>query len=245
MNMKKLLFLLTIISLSSCSTSISTKLANKNYQKLGEDNQIFVLEKDEVLPTNSEFIGDIKIGDSGFTTDCGYNKVVADATTSARNAGGNILQITEIKKPTALGSSCYRIKAKIYRNLNTESLASILENIKLKNKSRLPEDSDYALIHFYRPSSALGSMLGYKIKDAKDSIVGRLRNGEKFVYKTKIFGVQNFYGTLETKEELKINIEKGKEYFVRCAVTMGVALGRPEIELIENYVGMIEYDEIK
>lgn len=243
--MKKLLLLLTIILLSSCSTSISTKLVNKNYQKLEGNNQIFVLEKNDVLPTNSEFIGDIKIGDSGFTTDCGYNKVVADATNSARNAGANIIQITEVKKPSVLGSTCYRIKAKIYRNLNTESLSSILEKRNLKNKSRLSEDSDYALIHFYRPSSGAGALLGYKIKDSKDSIVGRLRNGEKFIYKTKKFGSQNFYGTLETKEEVKINIEKGKEYFVRCSVNMGVVLGRPEINLIENYIGMKEYDEIK
>ncbi|NDP28506.1 MAG: hypothetical protein GZ087_13935 [Flavobacterium sp.] len=242
--MKKLL-LLFLITLSSCSTSISTKLANKNYQKLEENNQIFVLEKDEILPTNSEFIGDINIGDSGFTTDCGYNKVIADATSSARNAGANIIQITEVKKPSVLGSTCYRIKAKIYRNLDTESLLSISEKRNLKNKSRLSEDSDYALIHFYRPNSGAGSMLGYKIKDKNDSIVGRLRNGEKFIYKTKKFGIQNFYGTLETKEEVTINIEKGKEYFVRCSVNMGVALGRPEISLTENYVGMKEYDEME
>ncbi|WP_300565029.1 hypothetical protein [Flavobacterium sp.] len=243
--MKKLLFLSTIILFVSCATSISTKLANKNYQKLNDENQILILEKNDVLPNNSEFIGDIKIGDSGFTTDCGYNKVVSDATNSARNAGANIVQITEVKKPSIMGSSCYRIRAKIYRNLNPESLSSILEKRNLKNKSRLPEDSDYALIHFYRPNFGAGALLGYKIKDKNDSIIGRLRNGEKFVYKTKTFGTQSFYGALETKEEVKINIEKGKEYFVRCSVNMGVVLGRPEINLIENHIGMKEYDEMK
>jgi hypothetical protein len=243
--MKKLLFLSAIIVFTSCSTSISTKLANKSYQKLNDENQIIVLEKNDALPNNSEFIGDIKIGDSGFTTDCGYNKVVADATNSARKAGANIIQIIEVKEPDFFMSSCYRIKAKIYRNLNPESLTSILEKKNLKNKSRLPTDSDYALIHFYRPSFGGGALLGYKVKDANDSIVGRLRNGEKFIYKTKKFGVQTFYGTLETKEEVKINVEKGKEYFVRCSVNMGVVLGRPEINIIENHIGMKEYDELK
>lgn len=56
--------------------------------------------------------------------------------------------------------------------------------------------------------------------------------------------MQSFYGTLETKEEIKIDIEKGKEYFVRCSVNMGVVFGRPEINLIENYIGMKEYDEM-
>jgi hypothetical protein len=243
--MKRVLFLSTIVLFVGCATSISTKLANKNYQKLNDENQIIVLEKEDVLPNNSEFIGDIKIGDSGFTTDCGYNKVVADATNAARNSGANILQITEVKEPNFFGSSCYRIKAKIYRNLNTESLASILEKRNLKNKSRLPDESDYALIHFYRPNLGAGALLGYKIKDVNDSIVGRLRNGEKFIYKTKKLGSQSFFGSLETKEEVKINIEKGKEYFVRCSVNMGIVLGRPEINLIENYIGMKEYDEMK
>lgn len=243
--MKKLLFIATILVLVGCSTSVSTKLSNNSYQKLTDENPIIVLEKNDVLPQNSEFIGDIKVGDSGFTTDCGYNKVVADATNSARTSGANIIQITEIKKPSLFGSTCYRIKAKIYRNLNAESLASASEVRDLKNKSRLPADSDYALIHFYRPSFGAGALLGYKIKDTNDSIIGRLRNGEKFIYKTKKFGSQSFYGVLETKEEVKINIEKGKEYFVRCSINIGIVLGRPEINLIENYIGIKEFDEMK
>lgn len=242
--MKKLILILLATLLGSCATSISTKLVNKSYLKLSDEIQMIVLEKDDVLPNNSEFIGDIKIGDSGFTTDCGYNKVVSDAINSAKSAGANIIQIIEVKKPSVLGSTCYRIKAKIYRNLNAESLASISEIRNLKNKSRLPEDADYALIHFYRPGAGAGALLGYKIKDANDSIVGRLRNNEKFIYKTKNFGVQSFYGTLETKKEIKINVEKGKEYFVRCSVNMGVVLGRPEISLIENHIGMKEYEEM-
>ena len=51
--MKKLLFILTIAQIIGCSTSISTKLANKNYQKLNEETEIIVLEKTDVLPNNS------------------------------------------------------------------------------------------------------------------------------------------------------------------------------------------------
>lgn len=245
MKMTKLLLLPVLILFVSCGTSVSSKLANRNYQKLNDDIEMIVLEKEDVLPNGSEFIGDIKIGDSGFTTDCGYNKVVSDATNSARNSGANIVQIMEVKKPKAFGSTCYRIKAKIYRNLNAESLSSIKEKNDIKNKSRLPQDADYALIHFYRPKMVTGVFLGYKIKDANDSIIGRLRNGEKFIFKTKEFGMQSFYGALETKEELKINIEKGKEYFVRCSVNPGVVLGRPEINLIENHIAIKEFDEMK
>lgn len=42
-----------------------------------------MLEKDDAFPNNSEFIEDVKIGDTGFTADFGYEKVVTDAKKSA------------------------------------------------------------------------------------------------------------------------------------------------------------------
>ena len=130
--MKKLAFLSAVLLFASCATSISTKLVNKNYQKLNDDNQIIVLEKNEELPSGSELIGDLKIGDSGFTTDCGYNKVIADATAAAKNSGANIIKVIELKEPSVFGSTCYRLKAKIYRNLDAESLSKITANRKEK-----------------------------------------------------------------------------------------------------------------
>lgn len=244
--MKRLVFLIvTSALLVSCSTSVSTKIVNKNFQKLENSSPIIVLDEKEEVPNSSDLIGDLKIGDSGFTTDCGYDKVIADATNAARNAGANIIKITELKKPSTFGSTCYRIKAKLYRNVDAEALSVLAQKRSLKNKSRLPENADYAVVYFYRPSNGAGGLLGYKIKDVNDSIVGRLRNGEKFAYKTKKFGAQTFYGVLETKEEVKINVEQGKEYFVRCAVNMGIVLGRPEINLTENFVGIKEYELMK
>ncbi|RVU90781.1 hypothetical protein EH230_07655 [Flavobacterium columnare] len=243
--MKKVLFLLTVFIISSCSTSISTKLTNKSYQKLNDNSQVIVLKGEDILPNNSEFIGDVKIGDTGFTTDCGYDKVITDAKNAAKNAGGNMIQLIEVKKPNVLVSSCYRIKAKIYRNFDSEFLAKIKGIEEKNNKSRLPENSDYALIHFYRPSLGVGALLGYSIKNANDSIIGRLRNGQKFVYKTENFGDQSFYAALETKEEIKINIEKGKEYFVKCSINLGLIMGRPKMILVDNHVGISEFDQIE
>jgi len=242
--MRKVFLFVSIALFVSCAPSISNKLVNKNFQKLNDGIKIYILEQNAELPPNSELIGDIKIGDSGFTTDCGYNKVIAEATTIAKNSGANIIKLIEVKKPSAFGSSCYRIKAKIYRNLNEESLSKINNNSDIINKSRLPENSDYAVIYFYRPSMGAGALLGYKIKDLNDSIIGRVRNGEKFEYKTKKFGNQTFFGVLETKEKVTINIEKGKEYFVRYSINLGIVLGRPEINLVENHIGIKEYEEM-
>lgn len=243
--MKKLLILPALLLIVSCATSVTTKLAQHNYPALLEQDRIFLLEENENLPLNSQFIGDIKIGDSGFTTDCGYNKVIEDATATARKSGANIIHIVKLKDPTPFGSTCYRLKAKIYRNLDTEALAGIMEERSLKNKSRIPEGSDYALIHFYRPAMATGALLGYKIKNGNDSIVGSLRNGQKFTYKTNSFGEQSFYAVLETREEIKINVEKGKEYFIRCGMNMGLVIARPDLNITENYIGVKEFEVIK
>lgn len=85
----------------------------KIFSALNEQDQIFILDGDETVPDNSQFIGEIKIGDSGFTTECGFNKVLADATATARKAGANIVEIVKLKDPSPFGSSCYRIKANI------------------------------------------------------------------------------------------------------------------------------------
>ena len=239
------LYLVALALLTGCAPRVVGKLHNKNYAQFNETTLVYVLESSDEIPMNSEFIGDIKIGDSGFSTDCGYNKVMSTAKDMTRNAGANILKIIQLKKPNPMGSSCYRLQGKIYRNLDSISLRSIQSNRELRNKSTLPENADYAIIHFYRPPNSTGALLGYKIKTSTDSILGRVRNGERFDFKTKEFGVHTFYGELETKVGVSINIKKGEEYFVKCGVKYGIAIGRPEIFLIENFIGRKEYEKMK
>lgn len=110
--MKYLTFLF-IICLVSCSTKKTIGIANFA-TPLSSDAPVEVLGLGQKLPENVKLIGQIKIGDSGFTTNCGYDKVLKDAISQARSLGGNILQITEHKEPSILGSSCHRIKADVY-----------------------------------------------------------------------------------------------------------------------------------
>ena len=239
-----ILFALLAITLQSCSPKIRTNLSAETHQALDANTEILIIKPDEKVPENAIYIGDLKIGDSGFSTDCGYTTVIEEAKSNAKNSGANLIHLTEVKKPSS-GSTCYRIKAKLYRNLNQESLANLFEKRTLENKTRLPADADYAVIHFYRPKSGFGALIGFKIRKDETDIVGRVRNGEKFSYQTKDFGPHEFWGITESKRSVIIDVKKGEEYFVRCGLTMGIAVGKPEIYLVDNDLGISEFEAVK
>ena len=219
-------------------------MSTETHKPLNSESEILIINHDDEIPDSSKFIGDLKIGDSGFSTDCGYSKVMDEAKNTARKSGANLIYLTEVKKPN-FGSTCYRIKAKLYRNLDSEVLNKISENRKIENKSRLPSDADYAVVYFYRPKNFAGSLIGYKVRMNEDSIIGRVRNGEKFKYKITNFGKHEFWAKTESKTSVIIYIEKGQEYFVRCGINMGIAVGKPEMYLIDNGTGISEYESIE
>ena len=243
--MKKIVSLLLLVFMGiSCSPKIKSALSDTSYAPLDLNEPIYIIEVGADLPKNSAYVGDLKIGDSGFTTDCGYEVVINNAKSTAQKAGANFVQLLEVKKPN-LGSTCYRIKAKLYRNRDAQAIADYDTKEKAKNKSRLPANADYALVHFYRPKQLAGAMIGYKIRMDNDSIIGRVRNGEKFAFKTSNFGNHTFWGITEARDSVKINVQKGEEYFVRCAITIGIAVGRPELNLTPNKIGAEEFEAMK
>ncbi len=227
----------------ACSPKIRTHLTNTSFAPIASKEDIILLDEKDKVPENSVLIGDLKIGDSGFSTDCSYQTVIENAINTAKNSGANIIQLIEIKEPN-FASTCYRIKTKLYRN-NSQSMAALLEKRKLQNKSRLSKDADYAVVYFYRPKIYTGSLIGYKIRLDDDTEIGRVRNGEKFKYKIKDFGKHKFWGKTESQDSVVINIEKGQEYFVRCGIKMGVAVGKPEMHLMENQIGIKEYEQME
>ena len=106
-------------------------------------------------------------------------------------------------------------------------------------------DADYAVVYFYRPSNFTGSMIGYKVRMDEDSIIGRVRNGERFKYKITNFGKHEFWAKTESKTSVIIDVKKGQEYYVKCGINFGIAVGKPEMYLVENAIGISEYDSVK
>ena len=99
----------------SCDSAKKTSIVSVS-TPLSNDAVVDVIGMGQKVPDGSKLLGQISIGESGMTAtkNCTYAKVVSDAQIQARAIGGNILQITQHKEPSALGSSCHRLKCDVY-----------------------------------------------------------------------------------------------------------------------------------
>ena len=100
------------VALCACGPSKHLSVT-QSMPALEPDSHVEVLQLNEPIPPDAEILGTVKIGDTGFSTDCSYEKVIETAREQARSVGGNAIKITEHKTPSALGSSCHRITAAI------------------------------------------------------------------------------------------------------------------------------------
>lgn len=226
----------SIFLFSACAPKISTEVS-KSYTPLDANTEVRVFGLDESMPANAEKIGVVKIGDTGFSSNCGWEVVIDKAKTEARNAGGNAVKIVEHISPSTMGSSCHRISAFILKVDKFDSIAPIAKiDSAIANR-------DYALLHVYRYGGA-GALVSYDLH-LGDSVICRVTNNSKKTIRIKKDGLNTIWAKTEVKQELPINIKIGNDYYIRCGITMGLMVGRPSIQLVDNMVGEVEYKSIK
>lgn len=110
--MKRLFIAILPFLLISCGASIKSTFTSQNKALTIEDKVAF-LDIQNNVPENAKKIGESKFGDSGFSTDCGFNTNLISARKLARANGANIVKV--IKKTTPdLWSSCYRMTVEFY-----------------------------------------------------------------------------------------------------------------------------------
>ncbi len=230
------LFLFTIILLlNSCSPKISTNIGKK-YPALDYKQDVLVIELNQPEPDGAEILGEVKIGDNGLTTDCSYETVIDKAKMEARKVGGNAVKITQHKLPSAMGSSCHRISARIIRVNNIEDYqANAVEEILAH--------VDYAILNVYR-YGGVGALVAYDLR-LGDSVICRVRNNFKTTLHIKKEGLNTLSAKTEAKSEIPIDIQMGKTYYIRCGMTMGAFVGRPKIELTDAKTGKTEFESFK
>lgn len=228
-------YLIALLLLGSCSPKITTQIQS-NYPPLDYKEDVVIYKLEDPVPTQAEELGIIKIGDTGFSTNCNYTVVIEAAKLEARKAGGNAIQIVQHQLPD-FASSCHRILAKVLRVKDFSSLPQKMKSV------NLPDSADYALLHIYR-ASGVGALVGYDLY-LGDSVICRVKSNWKKTIRIKKDGLNSLWARTEVKEEIPVNIKMGEEYYVRCGITMGAFVGRPSIQLVNNEIGSAEYRSIK
>lgn len=94
--------------LGSCAPKVLTDIVKKYPSRVVVDS-VRLYEVGQEVPESAELIGSVKVVDSGASTKCNYDQVVALAKQETSKNGGNALALVEHRKPTLLGSSCHQI----------------------------------------------------------------------------------------------------------------------------------------
>lgn len=213
---------------------------------LDSTNDIAVYNPKDAIPTDAKIIDDFKIGDNGFTTDCQYERVLEKAKEKAKKAGGNAIQLIEVKAPD-MWSSCYRIKGNVLQiqaNDLSEKLASSHSILEDDEAAGTDSTSNYATLYLYRPKSSAGFAVSYTI-NLDDSAICRITNNSKFEIKIYNPGAHKIWAKTEAKAIVPIDVKLGKSYYIKCGVQMGFWVGQPQLTLVYPSQGKAEYELVK
>ncbi|MBO4557841.1 MAG: hypothetical protein J5693_04465 [Bacteroidales bacterium] len=236
--MKKLVFtLICAFALAACSPKVATSITN-SYPPFDESKEVYVIgiEQSDLIIEKAKMLGTIKIGDTGFTSRKAgsWESVIEIAKQQARQAGGNVIRITSHIPPN-LDCTTHRITADILR-------VPDVSNIVLQKDTAASEHPDYAVVYFYRNSS-LGALVNYDVHIG-DTPVYRAKVNSAAEVKIYESGILDIWAKTEAKETLTLKVELGEEYYVRCDVTMGAFVGRPDLELVHPITGKGEYKAV-
>ena len=100
------LYLLPLF-LGSCAPKVLTEI-NNPHTPVVTANEVRLYEVGDSVPQSAELIGWVKVLDSGLSTHCQYDQVVALAKEKTAQSGGNALALTDHRKPS-IWSSCHQI----------------------------------------------------------------------------------------------------------------------------------------
>ncbi len=163
------LYLLPLF-LGSCAPKVLTEIKN-THTPVVTANEVRLYEIGDSVPQSAELIGRVKVLDSGLSTHCQYDQVVALAKEKTAQSGGNALALTDHRKPS-IWSSCHQIagnmllideakKHEVYTRVATSVGDS--KECNCEEQSRFRHNTFYANIgyscivsKFYMPLEATG-----------------------------------------------------------------------------------------
>ena len=216
----------------ACSHNVTTSIS-QSYPTLDYRQNVLVIDEGESVPVHSELLGFVKLGDTGFSTHCNYELAVDKAKLEARKIGGNAIRIVDHRTPSFFTSSCHRITAEILKvkGLNKSWIS--------KNNISNSSNDEFATLSIYRFDGG-GVWLSYDVF-LDDSLICTVGNRFRTKVKLKTEGNYSLWLNTEHKTEIPLNIEFGKEYFVRTSMLMNKFNGQPELKIVDSESGKSEY----
>lgn len=107
-------FLLTLLLCTACAPSVKYVALAPTGPPRGLTDPVEVYFNDTEIPPGFSVLGEIHIGDTGFSTGCDLDAVVGIAKDKARSVGADAIYLELVAGPD-ISSTCYRITARVLR----------------------------------------------------------------------------------------------------------------------------------
>ena len=117
-------------------------------------------------------------------------------------------------------------------------------NITRAQETQSTSADESSKIYLYRPKSPVGMAVVYSVFINEDHI-GIAKNGFTKVYEITEPGEIEIWGETEKKMSLKLDVEPGNEYYVKCGVKMGTLTGRPKFTVESSAKGKKTYNKLQ
>lgn len=104
--------MLASLVLLACSPRVITEVT-MNYPARSVE-EVRVYDVGDTVPNSAVAIGKVAVLDRGFTTNCGYDRMLGLAKECTAENGGNGLLLTEHKEPKFWGSSCHQLMGMMF-----------------------------------------------------------------------------------------------------------------------------------
>jgi hypothetical protein len=131
-----------------------------------------------------------------------------------------------------------------------KSLLALLVAICITNRIQAQDSIPYSTIYIYRPQRFEGSLLGYDLNFSnsiiKDGIIiAKIRNNTKTIVKLNQEGECEFWANIGATRSIKVKLEFGKSYYIKCELETGITIGRPVLTLMSEEQGKNEFEQVK
>lgn len=209
----------------ACSPKVATTIY-KSYEPQSSSSKVFLLDQEDPVPASSEILGEFSFAGKAATGT--YEGVIGKVNAEAQKIGGNAIKITGHQGPE--GKSGHQIKGQILKVEDTSVI---------QPKDDLIGDVDYAVINVYR-FNGVGPLISYDLH-LGDTVICRVKNNYKTSVQIRKTGMNSIWAKTETKDEIPVTIEAGRQYYVKCSLVMGAFVGRPKLELIDPKIGKTEF----